>query len=81
MTKPLTNAGGADHPSSPRLLQWHWGKILMLWIVVPALGFGGTISLAAFDFTADAFLFFPLAVSIVVMLVITWVWLTGKESR
>ena len=61
-----------------RLLKWHWGKILMLWIVVPALGFVGAAILAEFaEFIVAAAVL--MAVSIVVMLVITWLWLTGKE--
>ena len=69
-----------------RLKQWHWGKILILWIVVPALvGVGGAISVVALfpwlSGAAQVFMYFPPAISIIVMLVITWLWLTGKESR
>ena len=74
--------------SKTRLKQWHWGKILMLWIVVPAVGMGvgvGVGSGSFFVFNSDDLalgsILFLSATSIIVMLVITWVWLTGKESR
>ena len=61
--------------------QWHWGKILMLWILVPTLGVAvGVIVLAVSTLPTD-FVLFPPLVSIVLMLVITWVWLTGKDRR
>ena len=69
-----------DDGSTPnwamRVKQWHWGKLLMLWIGVPILSPGVLIAVVPFGF----FLFL-LAVSIIVMLVITWIWLTGKERR
>ena len=73
-----------NEPPKNRLLHWHWGKILMLWIVVPPLGFavGFIVAAGSIDSSLQpAFFVFPLAVSIIVMLVITWVWLTGKERR
>ena len=75
--------------SKTRLNQWHWGKILMLWIVVPAAGLGAGASAFVFmeevdlgndDLRVGLSLLLP-TVSILAMLVITWLWLTGKESR
>ena len=76
--------------AAERIQQWHWGKILMLWILVPTLGVAvGAIVLAVADagFQSEVpesffiFVLFPPLVSIVLMLVITWVWLTGKDRR
>ena len=72
-----------------RVKQWHWGKLLMLWIGVPILSPGVLIAVAGATDAGDffnvdlllGFFLFLLAVSIIVMLVITWIWLTGKESR
>ena len=72
-----------------RVKQWHWGKLLMLWVVAPIVSPGVLIAVySATDagdfFNVDlllGFFLFLLAVSIIVMLVITWIWLTGKESR
>ena len=68
-------------PPKNSLPHWHWGKILMLWIVVPPMGFavGGIVEVMSM--VPAGFFVFPLAVSIIAMLVITWVWLTGKERR
>ena len=36
--------------AAERIQQWHWGKILMLWILVPTLGVAvGAIVLAVAD--------------------------------
>ena len=72
------------------LQQWHWGKILMLWIVVPTIGVGVGGGFAAMtaamtpggEEVIAAVIFLLLSVgSIVVMLGVTWLWLTGKERR
>ena len=70
------------------LQQWHWGKILMLWIVVPTIGVGFGFGFAAMTAAmtgggeeAIIFLLLSTVGSIVVMLVVTWLWLTGKERR
>ena len=70
------------------LQQWHWGKILMLWIVVPIIGvgvgFGFVAVTAAMTEGGDEVVIFfllPTVGSIVVMLGVTWLWLTGKERR
>ena len=56
-------------------------RFLMLWILVPTLGVAvGVIVLAVSTLPTD-FVLFPPLVSIVLMLVITWVWLTGKDRR
>ena len=62
-----------------RVKQWHWGKLLILWIVVPIVMLAVFVAGDLLD--AEGFFFFLLAVPIIVMLVITWIWLTGKESR
>ena len=68
------------------LQQWHWGKILMLWIVVPTIGVGvgfgfGGMTAEVNEAIAGVIVLLLSVGSIVVMLGVTWLWLTGKERR
>lgn len=60
---------------------WHYGKIVLLWV------WGVAISFLSFNFlqSTESFVFgFPLILLIVVipivLSIITWKWLSGKEN-
>jgi len=74
----------ADHSKSilMSLQRWHWGKILILWIATPvvmliSLGllFGET------DLSDGVMFLLSLFLPPVLMSIVTWVWLSGKEKR
>ena len=69
------------------LKQWHWGKILMLWIATPIamIAVGLAAEYVGGVFTGDPILaihVLTLTFSVVplfAMVVVTWKWLGGKD--
>lgn len=69
------------------LKQWHWGKILMLWIATPiamiavflATEYVGGFLTGDPIWAIDVLIFTFSVVPLVAMVVVTWKWLGGKE--
>ena len=77
------------------LKQWHWGKILMLWIATPFVMFAvffvvvmivnwlyAPLRLIEFETiraVAPILSFLLVPVPFVIMVGVTWKWLSGKE--